>query len=179
METVPSPGFGTLLRRYRQAAGLSQEELAERAGLSVRTVGDLERGAAHAPRKDTVELLARALALVPPERAALAEAARRLSTAASRPTPDVRSSPALVGRTRELALLERHLGGQGPPVLLLAGQPGIGKTRLLILSGAATRVISLEGHHRAAWPRRSGSGSASAHRLCWSGRAPRRAAPWL
>src|SRR5206468_2554506 len=35
------------------------------------------------------------------------------------------------GRTRELALLERHLAGEGPPVLLLAGEPGIGKTRLL------------------------------------------------
>jgi transcriptional regulator with XRE-family HTH domain len=58
METVPFPGFGTLLRRYRQAAGLSQEELADRARLSVRTIGDLERGAGHAPRKDTAALLA-------------------------------------------------------------------------------------------------------------------------
>jgi transcriptional regulator with XRE-family HTH domain len=54
METAPSPGFGTLLRRYRQAAGLSQEELAERAGLSARTVGDLQRGVSHGPRKDTL-----------------------------------------------------------------------------------------------------------------------------
>src|SRR2546421_3485630 len=132
METVPSPGFGTLLRRYRVAAGLTQEELAERARLSVRTIGDLERGASHAPRKDTVELLAQALALAPPERAALAEAARGLSTApSSLPLPDVPSSPALVGRTDVLALLEQHLSGQGPPALLLAGQPGIGKTRLL------------------------------------------------
>src|SRR5262249_15470911 len=37
----------------------------------------------------------------------------------------------LVGRARELALLERHLAGEGPPVLLVAGEPGIGKTRLL------------------------------------------------
>jgi transcriptional regulator with XRE-family HTH domain len=63
METAPSPSFGTLLRRYRGAAGLSQEELAERAGLSARTVGDLERGASKAPRKDTVALLAQALVL--------------------------------------------------------------------------------------------------------------------
>jgi transcriptional regulator with XRE-family HTH domain len=74
MESVPSPGFGTLLRRYRVAVGLSQEELAERAGLSARTVGDLERRVSHAPRKDTVELLAQALDLGVPERAALAEA---------------------------------------------------------------------------------------------------------
>src|SRR5205085_5325831 len=98
----------------------------------VRTIGDLERGASHAPRKDTVELLAEALALAPPERAALAEAARGLSTApSSLPPPDVPSPPALVGRTYELALLEQHLSGQGQPALLLAGQPGIGKTRLL------------------------------------------------
>jgi tetratricopeptide (TPR) repeat protein/transcriptional regulator with XRE-family HTH domain len=132
METGPSLGFGTLLRRYRVAAGLSQEELAERARLSVRTVGDLERGVSHAPRKDTVALLAQALDLGAPERAALAEAARRLSTTASSPpTPAGTSSPPLIGRRRQLALLEHHLSGQGLPVLLLAGEPGIGKTRLL------------------------------------------------
>jgi predicted ATPase len=37
----------------------------------------------------------------------------------------------LVGRRHELALLDRHLSGQGPPLLLLAGEPGIGKSRLL------------------------------------------------
>ena len=37
--------FGDLLRRYRTAAGLTQEELAERAGLSTRGISDLERGA--------------------------------------------------------------------------------------------------------------------------------------
>ena len=80
METAPSPAFATLLQRYRQAAGLSQEELAARAGLSARTVGDLERRVSHAPRKVTVELLAQALDLGVPERAALAASARRLST---------------------------------------------------------------------------------------------------
>jgi DNA-binding XRE family transcriptional regulator len=80
METAPSPAFATLLRRYRQAAGLSQEELAARARLNARTVGDLERGVSHAPRKDTVERLAQALDLGVPQRAALAGAARWLST---------------------------------------------------------------------------------------------------
>src|ERR671932_1161102 len=132
METAPSPAFGTLFRRYRVAVSLSQEELAERARLSARTLGDLERGVSHAPRKDTVALLAQALALGAPERAALVKAARRLSPASSaRPTPAGTSSPPLFGRARELALLERHLGGEGPPVLLLAGEPGIGKSRLL------------------------------------------------
>jgi len=39
--------------------------------------------------------------------------------------------PPLVGRARELELLDRHLAGAGPPVLMFAGEPGIGKSRLL------------------------------------------------
>ena len=53
--------FGDLLRRYRVARGLTQEALAERAGLSVRTVSDLERGVNLTPRADTLPLLAAAL----------------------------------------------------------------------------------------------------------------------
>jgi branched-chain amino acid transport system substrate-binding protein len=65
-----------LLRRYRQAANLTQEELAERARLSAQAVGALERGDRRLPRKDTVDLLATALDLPPEERAAFTEAAR-------------------------------------------------------------------------------------------------------
>jgi tetratricopeptide (TPR) repeat protein/transcriptional regulator with XRE-family HTH domain len=127
-----APPFGLVLRRYRQAAGLTQEALAERAHLSTRAVSDLERGLNQRPRKDTLELLANALALSPKAYAALEEAARRSRTPAPAAAahPDATTSP-LVGRQRELALLERHLAGQGPPLLLLAGEPGIGKTRLL------------------------------------------------
>jgi tetratricopeptide (TPR) repeat protein/transcriptional regulator with XRE-family HTH domain len=132
MDTVQPRAFGTLLRRLRRAAGLTQEELAERAGVSVRSIGDLERGSGWTPRRDTVTLLAEALGLSPEEHAALAEAARelRVSAPAAPARPDA-TTPLLVGRQRELALLERHLAGQGPPLLLLAGEPGIGKTRLL------------------------------------------------
>src|SRR5215204_499749 len=49
--------FGGLLRRYRVAAGLTQEQLAERAGVSTRGISDLERGAHGLPRKDTLQLL--------------------------------------------------------------------------------------------------------------------------
>ena len=44
----PRP-LGELVRRHRAAATLSQEQLAERAGLSVRAISDLERGAHHVP----------------------------------------------------------------------------------------------------------------------------------
>src|SRR5579862_9360353 len=120
--------FGELLRRYRKAAGLTQEELAERAGLSARGISDLERGIKAVPRKDTVQLLTDALGLSPQERP-LFEAARRRGAAASharagsvasmatQPQPGVSRLP-FVGRTRELMLLERHLAGEGPPLLL-------------------------------------------------------------
>jgi predicted ATPase/class 3 adenylate cyclase len=65
------------LRRARQAAGLTQEELAERAGLSRRGIADLESGARKTPRKDTVALLAAALGLSEEERTTFAAAARR------------------------------------------------------------------------------------------------------
>ena len=63
--------FGTLLKRYRVTAGLTQEALAERAGLSPRGIGDLERGVKTAPHRDTVALLATALELSAAERSAL------------------------------------------------------------------------------------------------------------
>jgi transcriptional regulator with XRE-family HTH domain len=69
-------GFGGLLRQLRAEAGLTQEELAGAAGLSPRSVSDLERGVNRAARKDTAELLAGALGL--------AEAARALFVAAAR-----------------------------------------------------------------------------------------------
>lgn len=69
--TAPREPFGRLLKRLRRAAGLSQERLAERAGLSWRTISDLERGVKQAPRPSTLQLLAAALSLSPEQRAAL------------------------------------------------------------------------------------------------------------
>ena len=68
--------FGELLRRLRSAAALSQEELAERAGLSRHGISDLERGARRYPRLETVRMVADALALQEPDRVALLAAAR-------------------------------------------------------------------------------------------------------
>ena len=63
--------FGALLRRHRLAAGLTQEALAERAGVSAKAVSELERDPARRPRLASVGLLADALGLTPDERAAL------------------------------------------------------------------------------------------------------------
>ena len=68
--------FGFLLRRERLAAGLTQEALAERAGLSPKAVSDLERDPARRPRLATVTLLADALGMTPERRAELLAAAR-------------------------------------------------------------------------------------------------------
>jgi len=138
--------FGALLKRYRLAAGLTQEALAEQARLSVRGISDLERGVRRAPRLETIHLLAAALHLSA-RQITLFLAAAQPSERLSPPLPDrAGSRPAsptiaqgagggvlvpFVGRAGELDLLQRHLEGEGPPVLLLAGEPGIGKTRLL------------------------------------------------
>jgi predicted ATPase/class 3 adenylate cyclase len=73
MDTEQAPTFGELLKRYRVAAGLSQETLAERARLSVQAISTLERGVKQAPYRETVRLLATALGL-PAEEAARLEA---------------------------------------------------------------------------------------------------------
>jgi len=109
MENVP---FATLLRRHRVSAGLSQEALAERAGLSVRAISDLERGARRAPYRETVHLLADALLLSDGDRKALETAVdRRRSPLSGAETP-LATAPtlpaavtSLIGRDPEIAAL--------------------------------------------------------------------------
>jgi transcriptional regulator with XRE-family HTH domain len=72
----PGVGFAGLLQRLRAEAGLTQEDLAAVAGLSPRSVSDLERGIHRTARQDTTRLLADALGLVGPVRALFAAAAR-------------------------------------------------------------------------------------------------------
>ncbi len=76
MAEQPVPGFGDVLRRLRAEARLTQEELAEAARLSPRTVSDLERGVKQTARKDTAGLLAEALNLAEPVRGVFVAAAR-------------------------------------------------------------------------------------------------------
>jgi transcriptional regulator with XRE-family HTH domain len=86
---VDTSSFPELLRQHRLALGLTQDELAERAGLSGRAISDLERGLKQAPRASTVRLLVRGLGL--PDAEAAAPAARGPATAG--PCPGHRAHP--------------------------------------------------------------------------------------
>ena len=68
MDAPAASDFGRHLRHRREAAALSQEALAERAGLSARGIRDLDRGVRGLPRLETVRLLADALGLEPAAR---------------------------------------------------------------------------------------------------------------
>jgi predicted ATPase/DNA-binding CsgD family transcriptional regulator/DNA-binding XRE family transcriptional regulator len=129
--------FGALLRRHREGAGLTQEELAEQAGVSVRAVSDLERGLRQAPRPSTVRLLAHALGLSPEDTMRLVGAAGQrphaLGHAERQPQRRhnlPRQLTSFVGRDRELAELRALL--QTTPLLTLVGPGGVGKTRLAL-----------------------------------------------
>ena len=74
--------FAGVLRQLRAEARLTQEELAEAAGLSPRSVSDLERGINRTAHKETAELLAGALGLAGPARAVFVAAARGRAPAA-------------------------------------------------------------------------------------------------
>ena len=82
MDTERRLSFGTLLRRYRETASLTQEELAECAQMSVRGLVYLEQGQRQ-PYAHTVRRLAEALALAPAERAALVGAAHPTGASAA------------------------------------------------------------------------------------------------
>jgi predicted ATPase/DNA-binding XRE family transcriptional regulator len=149
-----APTFGSLLRRFRVAAGLTQEALAERAGLSVRAISDLETGAHTAPYQVTVEALAQALDLRSDERSALAAsvsrqrrpraapaAAQQQAVAIQSPLP-VPLTP-LIDRQRETAVLTELLTRSELRLLTITGPGGVGKTRLAIM--AASQVAAERG----------------------------------
>jgi tetratricopeptide (TPR) repeat protein/transcriptional regulator with XRE-family HTH domain len=92
--SATTDGFCELLSRFRALAGMTQEELAHDAGISLRAVGDMERGRTRGPQRHTVQSLARALRLAPAEAAALEQAAQagRPRRGSSAPTRAVRGS---------------------------------------------------------------------------------------
>ncbi|MFC9693730.1 NB-ARC domain-containing protein [Kribbella sp. NPDC056951] len=126
--------FGPVLRRFRKAAGVSQEGLAGVSGVSVEAIKTLEAGRRRYPRAQTVELLADSLPLDVDERAELMAAATR-PKAGSDPLPvDVVD---FVGRAEQIAEVSDLLSGgdQTPGVVVItaiAGMGGVGKTALAV-----------------------------------------------
>src|SRR5262249_11393945 len=168
MADVEATPFGAVLLRLRAEAGLTQEQLAARAGLSPNAIAALERGRRRAPRGATVELLAGALGLdgdtrakfvaaarstavlAPAEIGALEErdgerdqrmAAPRSSLATLTTLVAVPPTP-LVGRVDDQALILRLLTDEGARLLTLVGPAGVGKTRLA--QAAAGRLTGSE-----------------------------------
>jgi tetratricopeptide (TPR) repeat protein/SAM-dependent methyltransferase len=154
-------GFGALLRAHRRSAALSQQEMAERSGLAVRTISDLERGRTSAPFRSSLHRRADALDLSGTARSEFFTAAgRRLGPAAAAgntaPAPSsagptggdaARSSvkgvvphllpaavPGFVGRKGELAALRKLIEQPGGTAVIAAigGTAGVGKTALAV-----------------------------------------------
>ncbi|MFE8940618.1 ATP-binding protein [Streptomyces sp. NPDC007872] len=130
--------FGALLRRLRLDASLTLEALAEASGVSVRGIGDLERGRVATPQRRTVAALADGLRLDGTERERLLAVARVGRNPRPRPAglhAFPRGIDDFVGREAELARL-RALTGQGtagiPVVVAVSGPPGAGKTTLAL-----------------------------------------------
>jgi tetratricopeptide (TPR) repeat protein/transcriptional regulator with XRE-family HTH domain len=146
--------FGAQLRACRYAAGLSQEALAERSGMSIRAIGDLERGRTTRPHPDSVRRLADALGLVGPARAELLAtyAVGAADVTRLQASPDGEQSRVggagvlaprqlpgavrlFVGRDAELVALTDLLdtAGSKPSAVVISaigGTAGVGKTAL-------------------------------------------------
>ncbi|MDK9499242.1 helix-turn-helix domain-containing protein [Streptomyces katrae] len=159
--TPDTGGFGALLHRLRAGAGLSQEELAHDAGVSVRALSYMERGHTRGPQRRTVQALAAALGL---DAAGALELERAASLGRPRPARPARTAgaagavgavgavggtaaaavadgggPDLLpraprgfhGRAAELGALSRAAEGEAP-VCLVVGPAGVGKTALVL-----------------------------------------------
>jgi len=142
--------FAEHLRHHRRVAALTQEQLAERAELSLRAVSDLERGVKRHPHQETVQRLAQGLGLAPSERAAFERAARSggspaLGAGESLPAPSL-SPPrhnlpfpttSFVGREQDLAQGCALLRTSGVRLMTVIAPGGSGKTRLALEIAAA------------------------------------------
>lgn len=129
-------GFGGLLRTLREARALTQDELAERAGVTVKAVGALERGERRRPYPHTVRALADALDAGPDERAALIASVPARARPAADPPPapaPVGPPPAPVfGRDADVDAVAALLRAGDRPVVTLTGLGGVGKTTLAL-----------------------------------------------
>jgi predicted ATPase/DNA-binding XRE family transcriptional regulator len=153
---APTVVFGDLLRRHRSETGVTQEGLAEQAGISARTVSDIERGLRYGVYRDTARRLADALHLEGSNRAAFESAARRTklggaygqgldsdgrAMASDLPSPLTR----LIGREAELAAIVAALESREVRVLTIVGPGGIGKTRMALEVATMLRETFADG----------------------------------
>jgi predicted ATPase/DNA-binding XRE family transcriptional regulator len=132
----PTPvTFGQLLRRYRHAAGITQEALAEHAGVSARAIAYIEHDQ-RVPFPDTARRLAVTLDLSSSDRARLLAAARPNGDAVDYRVADAGQLPRpiteLIGREQDVARLGVLLTRPGVRLVTLTGTGGVGKTRLAI-----------------------------------------------
>ncbi len=146
-QTFPAEDFGAVLRTQRLLAGLTQEELAHRSGVAVRTISDLERRRVRRPQRHTVDQLASVLA-VHGAGSALISAARAAGAVvayggARVAVPAVEPVPGFVGRDQQLREIDVRLVTEGHRLLVLSGPPGAGKTSLARQWGhrAASRFV--------------------------------------
>jgi len=154
MAAAEQRAFGVVLKRLRLAAGLTQEALAERSGLSSKAVSGLERDPTRTPRLETITLLADALDLDRAERADLLAAARPESASpATLPRPPAqvlrqrlpRPLTPLIGRTQDVERVAGHLQQDDRQLVTLVGPGGVGKTRLAIAVGQRLASIVTDG----------------------------------
>ncbi|MEU6254068.1 helix-turn-helix domain-containing protein [Streptomyces sp. NPDC047043] len=138
-----STAFGATLRSLRRTARLTLEELSEASGVSVRALGDMERGRSRGPRRRTVDALAAALGLDGGQRERLqrlADAGRERGGPTAPPYL-LRTVADFTGREPELADLEALATTAGTRAAVLFGPGGQGKTTL-----AAEAARRLAGH---------------------------------
>lgn len=147
---MSSRSFGQALRQHRQAAGLSQEALAARAGLSSQAIGALERGERKYPYSATVLALAAALELPEAVQADLLAIAVRRRSAAPRPSgafPSAAPIPIpltpLLGRDADVAAISDLICSAR--LVTLTGPGGVGKTRLALHIAARLRERFFDG----------------------------------
>ncbi|CAN5854937.1 hypothetical protein BH24CHL4_BH24CHL4_13690 [soil metagenome] len=138
MSTFSPLTVGKLLRHFRARSALSQDQLAERSGVSSRAISDLERGQRTAPHLETVRMLADALELSRGDRQALIRSARPdvidITLQANGP-PASRSAPPIsitrfFGREQEVRQIADLVRSGNVRIVTITGPGGVGKTRL-------------------------------------------------